>query len=121
GCLEDLAPFWSELARVLVPGGHVVLSFTNKHSLFLALTSQWRRLKTLKDTNHPCHGVFQRYSRQDVTDAAGVCGLQPVETRYFNGFADFEKWSLPPIRVARKLEAYSPEPVLHRSCRNFVM
>ena len=46
GCLEELAPFWRELSRILVPGGHAIISFTNKRSVLLALTDHWRRLKT---------------------------------------------------------------------------
>jgi len=121
GCLEDLAPFWRELSRVLVPGGHAVLSFTNSQSALLALTNQWRKLNKLRDTNHPCHGRFQRYRMSEIVDAATSHGLQATSRLYFNCFADFESWSLPPVRIARKIETYSPKIVQRHSCRNFVI
>lgn len=121
GCLEDLASFWRELSRVLVPGGHAVVSFTNKQSALLALTSQWRRLNKLKDINHPCHGHFLRYRMNEIVHAASNYGLQTISNRYFNCFADFVNWSLPPVRFARKLETVSPQIVQQRVCRSFVM
>lgn len=121
GCLEEIVPFWCELSRVLVPGGHAVVSFTNKRSTLLALTSQWRRLNKLKDINHPCHGHFQRYRMDEIIQTASNYGLQTISNRYFNCFADFTNWSLPPVWLARKFEACSPQIVQQRICRSFVI
>ena len=121
GCLEDLAPFLCEISRVLVPDGYAIVSFTNKQSALLALTSQWRRLNALKDINHPCHGHFLRYRMNEVVHTASNYGLKTLSNLYFNNFAYFTNWSLPSVQLARSFESYFPKRVQKRVCRNFVM
>lgn len=121
GCLDTLEPFWRELSRVLVPGGYAVVSFTNRQSTLLALTGLWRRFRQNEDSNHPCHGAFIRHRMEHITDSASRHGLRTTSIRYFNAFADLGTWSLPPVRVARSLEPYTPRRVQQFTCRNFVL
>jgi ubiquinone/menaquinone biosynthesis C-methylase UbiE len=121
GCLHRLDPFMQEVARILSPGGHAVISFTNSDSLLLELADYWLREKTKTDVNHARNGCFNRYQSEQVTEVASRTGLHPKSMRHFNCFVDLARWSLPPRPIAHLFERIHLKWIHHRLCRNFVV
>jgi SAM-dependent methyltransferase len=121
GCLDDLDSFFKEISRVLITGGHAIISFTNRQSMLLRLVSQWRRIFRIKDNKHPCYGRFNRYQVDEVARIASTSHFQVISISYINCYADFGIWSFPSVNFARKLESVFPRRIKKRMCRSFVI
>jgi ubiquinone/menaquinone biosynthesis C-methylase UbiE len=100
GCLDDLAPVFAELARVLRLGGTAVLTFTNRSSVLHAVG----RLLAPRGRRSPLLLSARAYTNDEAVSELTRAGLEPLEVRYYNCFLNTERALFPPARLALRLE-----------------
>jgi SAM-dependent methyltransferase len=115
GCLSDASSFLGEAARVLRPGGRVVLTFTNRDSLLLRLNGvigQAERRITGRATD-PAR--YRLYSGSEIDALLRRHGLRPDEIRFYNYVLNVGPALLPPSAVASRLLSGGRRSLLARN------
>lgn len=108
GCLESAAEFYSELRRVLRPGGHAVMTYTNQDSWLLRLNYAF---------SAPVSGHFQRYRLDDTLAQLEHEGFVLESASYYNCVVHAGAMVFPPASIGRLIERAQ----LARVARNFVI
>jgi hypothetical protein len=117
GLLEDAPVFLGEVRRVLSPGGHAVLTFTNRSSVLHRVD----RFARPRRQTSPLVLPARAFSRREAVRALEGAGLVVVEMRFYNFFVVTDGGTVPPRRLAltleRVLENWAGEPL----ARNFLV
>lgn len=99
GCLPDATPFFAEAGRVIRPGGHAVLTFTNRASLLNALE------RRLGGRPSPFSAPAARgYTVGEAKRELEAAGLRVARVRFVNWFVSAGKRAFPPTALAFRLE-----------------
>jgi SAM-dependent methyltransferase len=111
GCLSKPHDFYREIARVLKPGGHAILTYTNRLSLLLRINAA---------LDHAGGGRFQLYSHHGAVAALESTGFQIRQTCFYNFFLNPRGWLFPPFKLAFVL-ARRNFPFRRWLARNFLI
>jgi ubiquinone/menaquinone biosynthesis C-methylase UbiE len=103
GCLDQPAGLLTESSRVLRRGGRVIITFTNRHSAFIAI-NWWLRRLSGKAALPPYLLPVRLYSRREARSALEHAGFEVEELRVYNFFVVAGSRMLPPPALARSLE-----------------
>ncbi len=108
GCLDDATELYAEIRRVLRPGGHAVITFTNQGSWLLRLNYALARPDGLRFRHYRLRNVRAQLERQ---------GLAVRSSRYYNCVLHAGFFVFPPPAVGHLVERAQ----LARVSRNFVV
>ncbi len=106
GCLSDPEPCWAELARVLRPGGTVVMTITNRASLFLRLNYMLPRRWITSDAYGPGGQRYHLFDAGTIRSGLARHGLEVQHVSFYNNVLHVGRWLIPSGRLAPRLERF---------------
>jgi len=115
GCLSDASTFLGEAARVLRPGGRLVLTFTNRGSLLLRLNGLLAQVERQLTRRAPDPIRYRLYSGGDIEALLRQHGLRPDAIRFYNYVLNVGPALLPPPAIATRLTSAGRRSVLARN------
>jgi SAM-dependent methyltransferase len=95
GCLEDAAEFYAEVRRILRPGGHAVMTYTNAESLLLRLNYAFSK---------PTGMRFRHFRLRDAQAQLEHAGFVLQSSRYYNCVLHAGGLVFPTPPIARLIE-----------------
>ena len=108
GCLAEAAKFYAEVRRVLRPGGHAVMTYTNQDSWLLRLNYAFSK---------PSGTRFRHYRLGDAQAQLEHAGFVLQSSRYYNCVLHAGTRVYPSPSIARLIERAQ----VARLGRNFVL
>ena len=108
GCLDDTAAFYTEVHRVLRPGGRAVLTYTNRDSWLLRLNYAF---------SAPSGPRFRHYRQREAQSQLEREGFSIEATSLYNCVLHAGTFVFPPLPIARLVERAQRPWV----ARNFVV
>lgn len=121
GCLAEPERTLREFARVLRPGGHAVLTFTNRSSLLLRFNYRLPRAWRTSAPGGTTSGTFALYDADEVTRQLHQCGLEPITVRCYNHLIHLGRWLMPPPGASAALDRLASGRRRSRWARNFLI
>ena len=115
GCLSDASGFLGEAARVLRPGGRLVLTFTNRDSLLLRLNGVIGQVERRITGRTPDPVRYRLYSGGEIDEVLRRHGLRPDEVRFYNYVLNVGPMLVPPSAVATRLLTGGRRSILARN------
>lgn len=120
GCLASPEDFFAEAHRVLRNAGHVVMTFTNQssgllklNSLAAQLTGRRRRMSSREDIRLYCDTL--------VIENLEQLGFRILRVDFYNFVLQAGDWSMPPSRLAKRLERCGRRGFSRWLARNFIV
>ena len=108
GCLDDPATFYTEVRRILRPGGYAVMTYTNHGSWLLRLNYAF---------SAPSADRFRHYRLREAQDQLKHEGFEVQSSRYYNCVLHAGRHVFPSPAIAGLIERAQ----LGRVARNFVV
>ncbi len=115
GCLSDASSFLGEAARVLRPGGRLVLTFTNRDSLLLRLNVVLGQVERRITGRALDPARYRLYSGAEMNALLRRHGLRPDEIRFYNYVLNVGPALVPPSAVAARLSTGARRSLLARN------
>lgn len=101
GCLDDPRLFFEEAARLLVPGGLLIVTHTHRGSVLLRMSHLLARGRGPGD---PISGGIRLHSTGGIASALERAGFEIVDRRVYHFACDFGRRSFPSPALGRRWE-----------------
>jgi SAM-dependent methyltransferase len=118
GCLAHPRSFFSEVGRVLRPGGRAVVTFTNREGTLHGIGRMFSAVT--RAPRSPLFLPVRLYSTRQAVLELEAAGLLVAQIRYYNCFLSIGRWTFPPRRLALPLERLLDNRAGRPIARNFL-
>lgn len=121
GCLKQPQYFFSEIYRILRPGGYAIITFTNRHSIILRANTVLNRFVTLSRTSGKESEHYHLYSLRDALQLFTDVGLNVREIIWYNFFMILFDRIIPRFPIMRKVCPLPRNTKRNILARNFLV
>ena len=117
GCLAAPEACFSEVCRVLRPGGTAVITFTNRASWLLKLNYSLPRRWVTSAAGGQTRHIYHLFAAAEACSALERSGFTVQRLVFYNYVLHIGRWLIPSLRLATRLD-YWQYP---RVARNFLV